>query len=801
MKDLIHLYFNLIFKVALILLVFSSLFLFTNLTTDFYDTPKFLVLLIFSGLMLIILTLKYIIQNKVNFVRTPLDIPLLLLLVVAVVSTLLSSSPYIALLGNQSRVFGSLAFWATLVLFYFLLTNNLGGIRGIPRLRSGQVREIGGIFKIVLLGGAVLSVLSLLSYFNIKYLPPSIGQSPNFTPTGLTFSTTAILALLLPLPLIEILGDRGNQGDLGDWGIFKKIKGVARGLTSKIINASLLFLFGAVIVLTGHPAAWIGAAFALILSIIVLKPSYRNINLVFVVVPLSLVALILALSFVPPVAGAKNPLYQLSRSFPREVQLDFITSWKVSVSAFRDHPFWGRGPSTYLFNFTNYKPIEFNLSKFWNIRFDTAFNEYLGMLGMLGGVGLLAFLSFTAMFISSASQTLTSNLQHQNPSFQHPVSSLKTALAISGLTFFVILAFHALTLPLAVLGFLVLAAYFVLNLSEYPHFDRWGENLGRNLLRFAQGSLSKPSEEIIKLDALPGVLLIISLGISLFAFFFAAKFVLADYHHKMALNAVSKNDGLTSYNELVKAEQLNPYNDLYRTDLAQVNFALANAIAVAKGPSAQNPQGSLTDQDRQNIQVLLQQAVNEAKTATALSPRSVINWEILATLYRQIAGVAENALVFSLDSFGRAIFQDPLNPNLRLGVGGTYYAIKNYDLAIRFFNDAINLKPDFANGYYNLSVALRDKGDLNSALVAAEKVVTLVDAQSSDYKVATDYLNDLKNKVSPPTPPEPPAATSSGALQNEQLPDVVNVGKPPEKIATPTAVKKPNATPEPTAAP
>ncbi|OGE42236.1 hypothetical protein A3B45_04365 [Candidatus Daviesbacteria bacterium RIFCSPLOWO2_01_FULL_39_12] len=779
MKDILETYFDLIFKVALIVLLFATLFLFAPYTTDFYDTPKFIVLLTFSGLMLTLLTLKYTVQNKITLVRTPLDIPLILFAAVAVISTFLSSSPYVALLGNQTKVYGSLASIVVLVVFYFLLTNNLRTLNGF-------------IFKLLLLGGAALSVLTLLSYFGIKYLPPPFNQAQNFTPTGISFSTTAILAILLPLPLIELLGSRGGEGNTwGELGIFKKIKGAALGLTSNLINSFLLLLFGTTILLTGHLSTWLGGALAVILSLVILRPSLRNFKLVYVVVPLFLVILLTTLTLIPPLGTtAKNPLYDLSRSFPREVQLDFITSWKVSVSAFRDQPFWGSGPSTYLFNFTGYKPIEFNINKFWNIRFDSAFNEYLGVLGTLGGVGLLALLSLALLFISSAAKTLS-----------HPTSHLSLPLAISGLTFFVILAFHSGTLPFYIIGLLVLAAYFVSNLSERGHFETLNRNWGETFLRLARTSVGQSSQETIKVEALPGVLLIVAFGLTLFAFYFAGKFSLADYHHKLALAAVARNDGLAAYQELVAAEQLNPYADSYRTDLAQVNFALANAIALTKGPTQDNPQGSLTDQDRQNIQVLLQQSINEARTATTLSPRSTINWEILATLYRQIAGVAENALVFSLDSFGRAILQDPLNPNLRLNVGGTYYAIRNYDLAIRFFNDAINLKPDYANGYYNLSVALRDKGDLNSAIVAAEKVVSLVDASSSDYQLAQDYLNDLKNRVSPPKPAEPPAATTEGALQNENLPKVVDVGNPPEKIATPSAVKRPNSTPEPSPTP
>jgi len=346
----------------------------------------------------------------------------------------------------------------------------------------------------------------------------------------------------------------------------------------------------------------------------------------------------------------------------------------------------------------------------------------------------------------------------------------------------------------------------VLNLSENTSRSWIGAQTNvKNMFLKIAGNIGSPDslKETIRIDALPGVLLTIALALVLSAGFFGGKFVLADYYHRLALDAVAENQGIVAYNNLVAAEKLNPYNDLYRTDLAQTNFALANAIASAKAPTEASPGGSLTDQDKQNIQVLLQQSITEARTAVALSPKSAINWEILAMLYRQISGVAQNALVFSLDAYGRAIFQDPLNPNLRVNVGGVYYAVKNYDMAIRFFTDSINLKPDFANGYYNLSVALRDKGDLTNAQVLAEKLLTLVDKSSPDYKTVSDYLSDLKSRITSgstakePAIQQPPASKETEALQQKELPKVVNVGNPPEKIATPEAIKKPDATPEP----
>ena len=783
-KGMINAYLGLVFKIGLIIVILATFFLFANLTTEIYDTPKFLVLLVFTGLMLVLLTLKFTIAGKVVFVRTPLDIPLLLILAVGIVSTVLSPSPYVALLGHQLKIHGSLVSIVALVLFYFILVNNLR-----------HAKDIKWLLTITIIGAQVLSVVTLISYAGLKILPETWRVGTNFTPTGSSFSTTAILALLLPVVIWQILS--------------------GSNLIVKSVNSLFFALMGITIALTGVWATWIGALSGLGLTALVISLNKKEeisrikpLTWIALSIPAVLITLITILSFIPPMGSAQNPIYTMSRNFPREIQLPFAVSWKISVSAFRDLPFWGTGPSTYSFDFTNYKPIEFNSTKIWNLRFDSPFNEYLQVLATLGGIGLIGLLSLTALFISSAYRVISQALHLEGEEMRLHLRGEKIGLAVSGIVFFIILALHASSLSLWIVGLLILASFMVINLSEslQRNWSNAGGNFKSMFLRIASLSATS-SSETIKVETLPGILMTVSLGLLLAAGFFGGKFVLADYHHRLALNAVAQNQGIAAYNELIAAEKLNPFNDLYRTDLAQVNFALANAIASAKGPTEASPAGSLTDQDKQNIQVLLQQSINEGRTAVTLSPRSVTNLEILAMLYRQISGVAQNALVFSLDSYGRAIFQDPLNPQLRVNVGGVYYAIKNYDLAIRFFTDAINLKPDFANGYYNLSVALKDKGDLNTALSLAEKTLTLVDSNSQDYKTVSDYIADLKSKINPAgsqqqgeSPTQPPASETSGALQEEELPKVIDLPKP-EKIATPEAIKKPNATPTPLPSP
>lgn len=742
-----------IFRFGVLVVTFLVLFLVWNLTTDFYDMPKFLILVLFLGLLLLLSAIKYITEGKITLTITPIDLSLVALVIVAVISTYTSPSFYVSLYGSSAKIHESLIALVVYVLFYFVLVNNLK-----------THKDVRHIINLLLLGGIGLSVMSLLSYTGLKILPITWTQALNFTPVGTTFSLNSLLILLLPFPLVSILRNSDHK--------------------SKFVYASMLTLFGTVLALTAATPLLIVALIALALVFFASNPLTTGRNLPYLIGLLLIVGVIALLSFVPPVGQAKNPLYNQAQNFPREVQLGFTETWKIAISSFRDAPLWGTGPSTFIHNFTSYKPIEINSSRFWNVRFDQPFNEYLGILSTLGGFGFLAFIALTLTYLRMAFKVLTSRTE------SNPEGDLRTALAIAGILFFIVLALHASTLVLSVVGITLLASFMALN----PQITKE--------VRIRLGSIK--SSDNGSVDALPALFLVIVLISLVYIYYNIGKVAIADYHHRQALDAVARNNGLEAYNQLVQAETLNRFSDLYRTDIAQTNFALANAIAITKGPSESSPGGSLTEDDKKSIQQLLKQAIDEGRIATTLNPRSAANWETLGNIYKQISGVAENAVTFSLDAYGRAIQRDPYNPALRLNVGGIYYSLKNYELAVRFFTDAINIKPDYANGYYNLAVALRDAGNLQGSQAAAEQVASLVDPNSQDYKIAADFLSDLKSRTATgsaqQSPIKPSTSRQESALQQESLPQVLDLPQP-ETIATPAAIKRSDSSPTPTPTP
>jgi tetratricopeptide (TPR) repeat protein len=175
-------------------------------------------------------------------------------------------------------------------------------------------------------------------------------------------------------------------------------------------------------------------------------------------------------------------------------------------------------------------------------------------------------------------------------------------------------------------------------------------------------------------------------------------------------------------------------------------------------------------------------------------------------LYRNITGVASNSLTFSLDAYGRAVQLDPMNPALRVDVGSLYYATEDYDMAVRFYTDAVNLKPDYVNGYYNLAIALRRRGDLQNAQLITEQAVKLLQKDFSskeytnspdlvkatkirDFNTVAELLDQIKNEISTGDTPE------VAGVKNTELPEinVPELQEAPNNTMAPAVEENPDA--------
>jgi Tfp pilus assembly protein PilF len=236
----------------------------------------------------------------------------------------------------------------------------------------------------------------------------------------------------------------------------------------------------------------------------------------------------------------------------------------------------------------------------------------------------------------------------------------------------------------------------------------------------------------------------------------------------MFQKSLTTNNLKDVYEKMRAAVSYNPYNERIRSNYVQVHLLIANTVA-GKATKDDKGQPQLSETDRQTVSQAIQAAIDEAKAVVSLNPLKAANWELLATVYRSIAGVVQGADTWTVSAYQRAIVLDPQNPTYRVALGGVLYAYKQYDDASRLFEQAVSLKPEWPNAQYNYAWALEQKGDYQKAATAMQTTVSLLNptTNATDFKKASSDLEEFKKKV--PAEAQTTDTTQNSTQQKESL--------------------------------
>ncbi|KPJ71051.1 hypothetical protein AMJ51_00200 [Microgenomates bacterium DG_75] len=422
--------------------------------------------------------------------------------------------------------------------------------------------------------------------------------------------------------------------------------------------------------------------------------------------------------------------------------LSYPDSWAVAIESFKRNPLFGVGPGNYVSAFNRFRPVTFNNNDFWDIRFGNASSYPLELL-TIGGLSVLG--TYLFLLLKALNLWLKTYRQQMMSADKRDDAQLALLIGLVLVLFLPWLIANNLILLMITFIFLALLARLT----------------GREeLVRFKSKTLS-----LIGLGV--GLLLIIP------SFYFWGRVYAADMAFRQSLNALAQNQGIVVYNQQVRAISLNPYSPQYRRAYSQTNFALANSLA---------SQAELTDQDRTNITQLIQQAIREAKAATVLNPTDAANWENLSQIYRNLINFAQGADQWAIAAYRQAIVTDPINPRIRLNLGGLFYGFQNYEAATRHFQNAVDLKPDYANGYYNLAATYREREMYPEAYLAMQTVVNLIPADTPDYQKAVSELDELAKKLPTPEEVTPPEEEEVEPVLTEPSPLPSPVIEPPIEL-------------------
>lgn len=484
-------------------------------------------------------------------------------------------------------------------------------------------------------------------------------------------------------------------------------------------------------------------------------------------------------------------IYQIVVSPQKPILLPFNHGFQIAFAAISQDSqrmiqslFLGSGYGTFSTDFTRFVGPTFNSYNFWNLTFAFSSSYVLELLATSGLMGLLSFAFIFVNFIRSKARA-------NNPLFL-------ATLSIFILTLVIPFSFSLVFLLFALLALFV-SHRAIENARGFDHVTLNMVTLRQGLISMSEGS-GKSKENLI----VPTIILALSILSTVFILFYLTgsgstprkgyiALVSSDIKFAKSFTPQALQSGTETYNLQTQAITEYPYRSDYYRLFSQINLALAANLVNAQ-------QGKTPSEEVQNnIILLLQQSINAARQAVTLSPFTALNWQNLGQIYRNLIGVGENAEQFAVASYNQAIILNPSNPGLRIELGGIYYQLKQWDLAQNQFTLGTQLKPDYANAYYNLGHVLEEKGDLANALPQYQAVRQLVANDKPNLEKIEAEIAALEAKIGEAQ------AAQQGDIQPTEDTTPLNVNTPqnefPERNPREEIPAPPQGLPTPTPTP
>lgn len=391
--------------------------------------------------------------------------------------------------------------------------------------------------------------------------------------------------------------------------------------------------------------------------------------------------------------------------------LPFAASWNITLDALKNaHTvFFGVGIANFSSLYTAVKPPFLNATPFWNMLPTNASTEIFQWMTTMGALGTAAFIYLIARGV----RQITDDRSEHSP--------ISIIFIGSALTFF----FTPGSVPIYLLFFV---SFGILKAERNEH-----------------KAVQQSTRSVISL------VLAVAIGLS---GYFLVQAVRAENLMYQATQALTKKDATKTYDAYFNAVRLAPTMTNYRLSYAQINLSLAAGMM---------QKSDITDAEKETINHLVTQAINEGKAASVLRPHDVRVWQNLGAIYANLIPIMTGADTLALDAYNQAVALDANNPALRTEFGAVLMQLvrttKDEQVQSAYLNranaefqTAIQLKSDYSMAYYNLAKLLESVGEYGNATLAMQKSVSLLKDTDPNLARAKEELSALKAKVPQPTP-------------------------------------------------
>ena len=698
----------------LVFIIFIIPLYFNIKAYDQFELPKLTLLRILTSILFGIWAIRELEKGTISFVKTPLDIPLLLWIAINIVCTIFSIAPHLSFRGEYENFAGSLSN-INYVILYFLAVQFLKNTKQIQILLIA-----------LMISGFLICLYSVAQFFGydfIKWNEESVIKGRYFASMGNPNFLGALLIMIIPVVIsyfvmaiknrknslifvlfaffillyIALFGTQSRGPFLGfvfsflfmlSYGIYKLYKNLLR--SSELQHVSFNSLLFALI---KKYRIWIILFFvlmgiAIFLSLTIGKNATKRIT--------------------ESIADIKGSLSQ-SR----------LHIWIPALKIIKDYPILGTGVDTFKAIFPKYEGLDFAYIDGTNVSSRTAHNELLNIAATMGLIGLAIYLLIIFVFIKLFYKPFAAINNFE-------IKLISLSLFASFIAYFVqnIFSFGVAAINTTLYLFMAIQA-FIYN-SIY----------GEKKLNFALYPSSEKSTKFI--------FQIIAVIISSFFAYKAYILLSADYSYnkgKILGNVYGRWD--LAIKEHIKSVEKVPLEVKYHVYLGLAYEQMALRV-----------------DDRAKQIDLINLAIKEYKKGIELNPANSYYWGNLGRIYSLFARIENNPEYYqqsiyyyteaikkapvtglfyhnlielyvrnnmineALQVFSKLEFCDKkLAANAAFLLGNVFFTGKDFARAIEFYQKAVTYVPDFLQAQFNLAVTYATLNDKNTALTLLQDIL------------------------------------------------------------------------------
>lgn len=675
-----------------------------------------------TTIIVIVWLLRMIVEKRLIWRRTALDIPLALFLVSQIISTVLSMHPRTSMLGYYSRFHGGLWSYISYIALYYAFVSNIP-VKAVPRLL------ITAFFS-----AAVVSIYGILEHFGNS---PSCYILSDFKSFGVDCWIQKVQE--------RVFASFGQPNWLAAYaitlipvGIVMSARKRSRMMLRVFIGVSSLLLF-LVLLYTKSRSGILGlgvgmAAMAGVLAVYGWR--YRNkagslkeaisqpVIKTFIIFGLvfALISALIGTAYTPSISDLINqsnqveveraadapPVNRLEHGGTDSGEIRKIV-WDGAIKVWQRYPVFGSGVETFAYSYYQDRPAEHNLVSEWDFLYNKAHNEFLNFLATTGAVGLISYIVLLVWFgITALTVVFSKTKSSAYAEFINDDQALALGLLGGMIALSVSNFFGFSTVMVTVLMFLYFA---LIALQKMPISVNLEKHQGSYSAGWQFGSST----------------VIVLIGLLVISNIYNYRQADVKYSHGKNLIAAGKTqEGLETLHETIERS---PNEALFYDELSDVYAKIAVAL-LREGQATQSAE-------------IAGKAITLSDKALQLNDVHLNFYKTRARIFITLAQMHDDFLVNAKETLETALERSPTDAKLWYNLGLVEWSLENYESSIAAHQTAIELKPNYESARLQLA---KQYQQLENNEAALQEYRYILEHLSPDNPTALEAVENIETQ-------------------------------------------------------